>query len=106
METNHPLDKAHQVGVLLHQVPVQPANLVVLAISVVVAQLAAPRFVPINIIGVPCEINNTVRKFLIWRSRNSHGRIAGRPLYPAVPAIVGVQAILVVLAVCQVVLSL
>lgn len=44
-ETDHAPAKAEQVGVLVHECPIEPADLVILAVCVVVAFLCTPYFV-------------------------------------------------------------
>src|SRR6516164_3246269 len=59
-----------QVRMLVHELPVQPTDFVVLAVCIVVAALGAADSSPITIIGTPSESIVTVRKFFICRFRS------------------------------------
>ena len=88
------------------EVPVEPGQLVVLAVGVVVAVLACGRARRRrSIIGTPCESSSVARRFRFCRSRSAMiVGVVGRALGAAVPAVVVVGAVAVLLAVGLVVL--
>ena len=88
--------------------PVQPADVVVLTVGVVVAVLRARRLSsPARIIGTPCDSSSVARKLRICRTRASTiAAIVGRPFDPEVGAQVVRLAVLVALLVGLVVLAL
>ena len=90
----------------LVEIPVEPADLVVLAIRVVVALLRRARSRrPPQIIGTPCENSRVARKLRFCRSRSIDDvRVVSRALHAIVPGVVVVGAIVVVFAVRLVVL--
>jgi hypothetical protein len=52
------------------QIPIEPANLIVLAVSIVIASLCAAHLITISHIGVHTASMFRVMKFLIWRARS------------------------------------
>src|SRR5215510_5295416 len=68
-EADHELKKAQQIGVLIAQSPVNPTDLIVLTIGVVVASLGFSQLVTRQNHGRPCRYKRMVTKFLICRRR-------------------------------------
>ena len=91
---------------VLAELPVEPGELVVLAVGVVVALLACGRARrPPSSIGTPCDSKQRREQVaLLARAQRADLRVVGRPFDAAVPAAVVVLAVAVVLAVGLVVL--
>ena len=93
------------IGVLRHQGPVEPARLVVLAVSVVVAMLGAPHFVAHENHGHPQRQQRDGQKVLhLPIAQPLYSRIVRGAFHTAVPAPIVVGAVTVVFAVRRVVL--
>ena len=101
---NERLHEAVETSVCLEERPVEPADLVVLAVDVVVPRWVRRTSSPISNIGVPSDSSVMARKFFTWRSRSRS--IPDRPsaLGPAVPTEVGVGPVAAALPVGLVVL--
>ena len=72
-----------QLFLAIVQVPVIPADLIVLGIRVVVSLLRSPNSSPPQIIGTPCENSSVASKLRFSRSRSS--MIAGSSVGPSTP---------------------
>ena len=95
--------------VAVAELPVEPRELVVLAVGVVVPGCVLRSSSPASSIGVPCESSSVARKFRVWRSRSAftsgssvspstpqfHERLSSRPVA------VALEVRLVVLAVVR-----
>jgi hypothetical protein len=92
-------------GMFRHQSPVEPADFIVLAVSVVIALLRVPHFITHQNHGdTQGDQGGGHEIFYLPASQLLHLKIIGRALDSAVPASVIVSAVAVVLAVCIVVL--
>ena len=65
------------------EIPVEPGDLVVLAVAVVIAVLRARELVAASSIGTPCDSISVARKLRIWRSRSS--LMTGSSVGPSAP---------------------
>ena len=84
--------------------PVEPADLVVLAIGIVVALLRAANSSPAVIIGTPWESRSVASRLRVLAARVQNLRVIGRPFDAAIPGVIVVVAVAVVFAVRLVVL--
>src|SRR5271157_658516 len=93
-ETDHAPAKAEQVGVLVHECPIEPADLVILAVCVVVAFLCTPYLVASHKHGDAAREQKDRHKVahLTVAERLDAG-IAGITLRATVPAEVIVDAV-------------
>ncbi len=104
-EGDHPREEAHHSGVLLGQLPVEPADLVVLAVGVVVAALGAAELVAAQEHGDPLAGEEDGGEVLdLALAEPFDLGVVGGALDTAVPALVVVAPVPVVLAVGEVVL--
>src|SRR6516165_6963829 len=100
------LPEAEQVAVALHPAPVEPADVVVLAVRVVVALLGAAYLVAHEDHGHALRQHQDGGEVLdLAVAQRVNGGIVGRPLGAAVPRKVVVVAVAVALAVGLVVLA-
>ena len=104
-ELDQPSCEGTEVVLDLVRRPVDPGDLVVLAVRVVVPALGAAELVAADRHRDALrEEQRRQEVALLARAQRVHRRVVGRPLDPAVPAVVVVGAVVVVLAVRLVVL--
>ena len=100
------LPEAQEIGVFAGQVPVKPADLVILTISIIVALLAAAHLISHNQHGDSLGNQQERRKvFDLAMPQVLHPAIIGFSLDPTVPAQVIINAILIVFTVGLVVFA-
>src|SRR3546814_9426797 len=105
-ESDEPTREIQELLVIVRdQLPVYPTDLVVLAVGVVVAVLTAPEFVA----GqqkwrAVCEDERCQHVPFLTFAQFHDRRILGRPFHAVIPAVVGVVAVMIALAVRLVVL--
>ena len=105
-EGDHLRDKVEQILVVFQPGPVQPGNLVVLTVGVVVAELGVGKFVPRQEHGsAPAAQQHGEGVFYQPVPKGQHLRIRGVSLHAAVPAVVVVGPVGVAPAVGLVVLD-
>ena len=91
---NHQLEEPEQLSVLLDQFPIEPTDLVVLAIRVVIASLRASYFIPGQDHGDPLREHENGEKVLdLALAQRINRRTARLPFHAAVPTPILVKAI-------------
>ena len=106
-EVDHKFKKFKQLPVFLKQTPVQPRDLVVLAVRIVVAELGVAELVPCQEHGrSPAAHKHCTGVAYHPEAQLQHLPVAGASLHAAVPAAVVVGAVLIVPAILLIVLHI
>ena len=104
-ELGQGLEVAHELGVLLHEAPVKPRDLVVLAIGIIVATLRPTAFIPRqNHRHALAQHERRQHVLDLPRSQGRDFRVVGRSFHAIVRAVAMVIPVSILLAVGLVVL--
>src|SRR5579863_2258117 len=97
---DHPLCEAMDLFVLFEQAPVKPANLVILAVGIIIAALGSAELIAAKQHGNPSRDKQGYQEILDQAVAHAvDACILARPFDPAIVAVVGIASIAVRLAI-------